>query len=299
MEPMGQGTATMTEQERHLKELESYKETAANKTVPVMEIFGPTIQGEGAMVGVKTLFVRFGGCDYRCAKCDSLHAIIPELVKKNANWVLQHDLADIIIAKAKETNTRWVTLSGGNPTMWDLDLLVRLLITAGIKIAVETQGSIWRDWLSLVDQLTISPKGPGMGETFDERTFREFMTKIRNRHLSGYELQWCVKIVVFGQDDFEFAVGIDELLNEWTSRDDNRYLSLGNDHPPSLHPDGTINTDALVAIHTSGYKFNTLHEYLLWKYKMLLEEYFQDPRLSAWKFLPQLHVLVWDNKAGV
>ena len=39
--------------------------------IPVMEIFGPTIQGEGMVIGQKTMFVRTAGCDYSCAWCDS------------------------------------------------------------------------------------------------------------------------------------------------------------------------------------------------------------------------------------
>ena len=41
----------------------------------IAEIFGPTIQGEGALIGEPTVFVRTGGCDYRCTWCDSLHAV--------------------------------------------------------------------------------------------------------------------------------------------------------------------------------------------------------------------------------
>lgn len=41
------------------------------REIPVLEIFGPTIQGEGMVVGRKTMFVRTAGCDYRCAWCDS------------------------------------------------------------------------------------------------------------------------------------------------------------------------------------------------------------------------------------
>ena len=39
--------------------------------IPVIEIFGPTIQGEGAVIGLKTMFVRTAGCDYSCSWCDS------------------------------------------------------------------------------------------------------------------------------------------------------------------------------------------------------------------------------------
>lgn len=35
------------------------------KTFPVIEIFGPTIQGEGALAGLPTYFIRFGGCETR------------------------------------------------------------------------------------------------------------------------------------------------------------------------------------------------------------------------------------------
>ena len=47
-------------------------------TIRVSEIFGPTIQGEGALIGEPTVFVRTGGCDYRCSWCDSLHAVDSE-----------------------------------------------------------------------------------------------------------------------------------------------------------------------------------------------------------------------------
>ena len=41
------------------------------RTIAISEIFGPTIQGEGALIGKPTVFVRTGGCDYRCSWCDT------------------------------------------------------------------------------------------------------------------------------------------------------------------------------------------------------------------------------------
>ena len=32
--------------------------------MPIMEVFGPTIQGEGMVIGQKTIFIRTGGCDF-------------------------------------------------------------------------------------------------------------------------------------------------------------------------------------------------------------------------------------------
>ena len=47
-------------------------------TIRISEIFGPTVQGEGALIGRPTVFVRTGGCDYRCSWCDTLYAVLPE-----------------------------------------------------------------------------------------------------------------------------------------------------------------------------------------------------------------------------
>ena len=47
----------------------------AMSTIRVSEIFGPTIQGEGALIGQPTIFVRTGGCDYRCSWCGTMHAV--------------------------------------------------------------------------------------------------------------------------------------------------------------------------------------------------------------------------------
>jgi 7-carboxy-7-deazaguanine synthase len=41
-------------------------------TANLIEIFS-AIQGEGLNVGTRQIFVRFGGCDLRCAYCDSEH----------------------------------------------------------------------------------------------------------------------------------------------------------------------------------------------------------------------------------
>jgi 7-carboxy-7-deazaguanine synthase len=54
------------------------------RTFPVIEIFGPTIQGEGAEAGLSTHFLRVGGCDYRCSWCDTMYAVDPATVRATA-----------------------------------------------------------------------------------------------------------------------------------------------------------------------------------------------------------------------
>jgi len=289
-----------------VKALEPY-EGRPEKTVAVIEIFGPTIQGEGAMIGVKTMFVRFGGCDFRCGKCDSMHAVDPDAVKANAKWLTQKDIAEFLLEAKAATGVEWVTLSGGNPTIWDLQELTELL-EGKMKIAVETQGSIWRDWLRNVQQLTISPKGPGMQERFNQKIFRSFVEKI------GFNTKTCVKIVCFGMQDMEFALGVDQILDtvgrdvrggyladtvlQLTVDRESRYLSLGNYMQPILGEDMQLHDQD----HEDGFidEGVALPEELLASYKNILEmDFLPDPRLSHWKFLPQLHVLVWANKAKV
>jgi 7-carboxy-7-deazaguanine synthase len=278
------------------------------KKVMVSEIFGPTIQGEGAMIGVKTMFVRTAGCDFKCTKCDSLHSVLPALINKlhregKTRLMYQQEIAQELIQKMEETGTQWVTLSGGNPALWDMTILVLLLKAAGYYVAVETQGTVWRDWLLEVDQLTISPKGPGMGEKFNPIVFKTFCERIMDsfQRMTG-ALSVCIKVVIFDQQDLEFAVGIDEILDAynkspnsgWWPKHD-RYLSVGNPYPPAPNPDGTMNTEPFEGDMGEG-----LQETLIGRYKDLLEmDYLNDPRLAHWKFLPQLHVLVWANKAEV
>lgn len=252
---------------------------------PVIEIFGPTIQGEGAMVGVKTMFIRFGGCDFRCTSCDSLHAVIPEAVKRNATMMNAAEIVEALNIARADKGCEWVTISGGNPAMWDLTCVVQLLVEEGYRVAVETQGSIWRDWLEDVHLLTVCPKGPGMGERFQQLQFEAFLHKLK-----WTETEVCFKAVIFSQQDFEFAVSLDEILHaEPLTFKHSRYLSLGNDHPPRLLSNGKPNGDTPM----------DLPRYLLEKYRILLEDYLMDSRLQDWKFLPQLHVLVWANQVGV
>ena len=60
--------------------------------IRISEIFGPTVQGEGPLIGRPTVFVRTGGCDYRCTWCDTLYAVLPAY---HDEWALMTP-ADII-----------------------------------------------------------------------------------------------------------------------------------------------------------------------------------------------------------
>src|SRR3990172_676515 len=241
---------------------------------PVMEIFGPTIQGEGAMAGKRCHFVRFGGCDYRCSWCDSMHAVTPELIKLNAQWLLPHQIVERLEqVSILGGRSQWVTLSGGNPGMWDLTSVVEELKKAQWKIAVETQGSERRDWLEHCDLITVSPKGPssGMHHRFNMRALGEWLT-IQDKSSSRLR-QVVFKIVIFTPDDLAFAREI-RLTYPFVPF----YLSVG-----------------------TPLEFDTekgLRHYICEGYKNLSEMALKDDAFSDVTILPQLHVLAWGQEKG-
>lgn len=264
--------------------------TAADKKIPLVEAFGPTVQGEGHMVGVRTSFLRFGLCDYECKMCDSLHAVKPDQVKLNAEWLTQEEIAQRLIALHDPQeqfllNSEWVTFSGGNPCIHNLEELIKRIrgfaITHGnIRIAVETQGTMLPAWLNMCDVITVSPKSPGMGEQFEVDKFIRFVLTFQ--HHIGFN----VKVVLFSQQDIEFLKTVNDIVRDINpALADRVYASLGNPYPPGQVPPDLTDEDL---------KLELLKSYRILTEDMLLEE-----SLMNVKFLPQLHVLTWANLQGV
>ncbi len=236
--------------------------------VPVVEVFGPTIQGEGELAGVPTAFVRFGGCDYRCTWCDSLFAVLPEDVRRAPRL----DTEEIVAAlHALPGAPEWVTLSGGNPALLELGDLVTRLQASGRRVTVETQGSVWRDWLAGVDLLTVSPKPPssGMATPGNESESHRFLECAA---ASGANV--VLKIVVFDETDYEWASALRARHPRLPF-----HLSCGTD-PPA----GTSHTEALAGVSH--------------RYRWLCERAARDPAMDGARILPQLHVLAWGHKRG-
>jgi len=238
--------------------------------IPVLEIFGPTIQGEGMVIGQKTMFVRTAGCDYRCRWCDSAFT-----------WdgSVRDEIRQMSPEEIREELTRLggdcfshVTISGGNPALLpNIGGLVKLLKAQGIRSAVETQGSKWQDWLREIDDVTLSPKPPSSGMQTDLGVLDKIVAKLLEANHKGVSL----KVVVFDETDFEYARGIHR-----------RYPSL----PFYLQPG---NAD-LAEVDTGELRVK-----LLETFEWLIDLAMAAPDLNDGKVLPQLHALVWGNKRGV
>lgn len=111
----------------------------------VNDIFS-SLQGEGHNTGRAATFVRFAGCNLRCPFCDTDFSEYREMS------------AEDIVETIKVFPTRFVVLTGGEPSLQVDDALVRALHDAGFTIAVETNGT--RLLPEGIDWVTVSPKQP-------------------------------------------------------------------------------------------------------------------------------------------
>ena len=144
--------------------------------LPLMEDFY-TIQGEGFHSGKAAYFIRLGGCDVGCHWCD---------VKESWNAEL-HPLTsvEVIVENASKYPAKTVVVTGGEPLLYNLDLLTSKLKEKGIKTFIETSGAypLSGDW----DWICLSPK------------------KFKGPMPSIAPLAGELKVIVFNKSDFEWA----------------------------------------------------------------------------------------------
>ena len=241
--------------------------------IPVAEIFGPTIQGEGPHVGMQTLFVRVAGCDFKCAWCDSKFAWkIDGSIKRYG----AKELADILVQECNNSKCSNVVLTGGNPCLYDFKQVIDILHDNNITVDIETQGSKMPDWLLDVDLLVISPKAPSSKQPDVYKTVNEYMNM---KLLSSIKQKVAIKIPVFNEEDFEFAMKYYALVDYYREKgvDIDLYLSVGNTNTTET---GDISKRVL-----SDY------EKLI---NMVANSY-----MKRVFILPQVHTLIWGNKQGV
>lgn len=243
--------------------------TIKEQTLRISEIFGPTIQGEGVLIGAPTVFVRTGGCDYRCSWCDTLHAVDSEY---RDDWKPMS--ADAIwqeVLRLSGGKPLTVSLSGGNPAIQPLGPLIEKGHGDGYRFALETQGSIAKGWFASLDYLVISPKPPSSGMQTDWSAFENCLAAAGNRpHIA-------LKFVIFDNADYGYAKDASARYPHLPV-----YLQPGNHTPPP--PD-----DDDAAVDISG-----VMDRMIWLVDKVSEDRWFDVRV-----LPQLHVLLWGNRRGV
>lgn len=238
------------------------------KQFKVAEVFGPTIQGEGPAIGKPVYFVRFGGCDYRCSWCDSMHAVDPDKVALLPAMYSNEIIDQIQHLPIGATD---VVLSGGNPLLWDLTAFVTDLSNLGYWIHVETQGTLFRSWLNWVDEIIISPKPPSSGTETDPTVTAKFLQQldgVSKRRMGAMNIS--MKYVVFDRIDYTYVLDAVEQLGL-----EEVFISVGT------RPEDTS-------------------EDLLERYRQIISMIWErPPAVSTIRVLPQMHVLLWGHKLGV
>ena len=156
----------------------------------INEIFH-SIQGEGATMGIPTVFVRLTGCNLNCIWCDTEYA-------RN-----QGDKKSIpqIVAEVDKFKCNQVCVTGGEPMCQDeTPRLISELLATGYLVTLETNGSISLEKLECSPLLMISMdiKCPSSGES-------ESMD-FTNIELLGPTDQ--LKFIISSQEDYDYAKNI-------------------------------------------------------------------------------------------
>ncbi len=127
-------------------------------------------QGEGKRAGEMSAFVRFKGCNLRCAQeagpkspggfdCDTeFESGVPMSTANILDAI--GEASNDAAARFREDASGyrpWVVLTGGEPGLQTDDVLVHALHGAGWRVAIETNGSVDVSGLEL-DWVTVSPK---------------------------------------------------------------------------------------------------------------------------------------------
>lgn len=136
------------------------------KLLPIVEVFGHTIQGEGPRLR-PAIFVRTGLCNFKCTGfgctriapngetvvgCDTIHAVSP---KFKSTWDLYDSVEPLlsrVLSIAEEMQKNNITgelpdiiITGGEPTLhWNnatFQSLLEQLITRGFHVTIETNAS--------------------------------------------------------------------------------------------------------------------------------------------------------------
>jgi 7-carboxy-7-deazaguanine synthase len=227
--------------------------------VKIAEIFY-SIQGEGTLVGVPSVFVRTSGCNLRCTWCDTPYT----------SW--QPDGEDLpveqILGVVQGFGAAHVVVTGGEPMIAPAIVpLTAALRESGMHITIETAGTMYApvacDLMSISPKLKNSVPNEREGGRWAAQHERlRYQPDVLKRLMEAYPYQ--LKFVVAAEADLaEIKTVVDDLG-----------ALPGN---VILMPEGT-NRD-------------TLRERGVWLAEVCKQ--------TGYRFSPRLHVDLWGDRRGV
>src|SRR5580704_10769338 len=117
-------------------------------TIKIAEIFY-SVQGEGMLLGVPSVFVRLSGCNLRCKWCDTPYA----------SWAPEGDdfMLGGLLANVRGYWSTHVVVTGGEPMITPMmPHLTRGLKELDLHVTIETAGTVYQQ--VACDLMSISPK---------------------------------------------------------------------------------------------------------------------------------------------
>jgi 7-carboxy-7-deazaguanine synthase len=173
----------------------------------ISEIFH-SIQGEGLLLGVPSVFVRTSGCNLRCRWCDTPYA----------SWNPEGEEMSIpeILDRVRVYDCDHVVLTGGEPMIASgIRELAAALCAEGKHITIETAATVLPEGVAC-DLASLSPKlanstpdAAQAGPWLERHEKTRLHPEVIRQWLENYECQ--LKFVVSKVEDLS---EIEELLNE-------------------------------------------------------------------------------------
>ena len=220
-----------------------------------------SIQGEGKLVGVPSVFVRASGCNLRCVWCDTPYA----------SWQPQGAETPVskIIERALVHCARHVVITGGEPMiMPDIAELCSAFKERGYHITIETAATVYVD--VAVDLASLSPKLSN--STPHEREGGRFAAMHERQRINIPVIQkfidsspgFQLKFVVSDARDLDEVEALLEQLQNWQPAD--------------------------VLLMPEGIDVATLESRAKWVSEACKE--------MGFRYSPRLHVALYGNKRG-
>jgi len=220
-----------------------------------------SIQGEGILSGVPSVFIRTSGCNLRCSWCDTPYT----------SWTPEgrEVTLDGICAYVEEHTHGHVVFTGGEPLIApEAAELTRRLRDLNQHITIETAGTVAPDGLEC-DLMSVSPKlANSTPHTRDGGRFALQHERLRTnlaalKRLTS-EFEYQLKFVIASPDDLDEIRALAATLRAPA-------------HRVLLMPEGTT--------------ANVLHERAAWVGEICKQEGF--------RFCPRLHIELYGNRRGV
>ncbi len=151
----------------------------------IFEIFY-SLQGESSRVGLPTIFIRLSGCPMRCHYCDTAYAF-------QGGSMME---IDDIMASIKQYDTRFVTVTGGEPlAQKEVIHLLKTLADSNYEVSIETGGGLSIKEVDQRIKIILDIKTPESGEE----------TKNHWANLDMISAKDEIKFVLCSREDYDWA----------------------------------------------------------------------------------------------